>query len=303
MNHSSKRNRLWHRLLLLSVFIAIGLYIAANLEQITNQPLEISGKYIIAALLLTICAHLLSYAIWTRIAIDFDMHVSFLHAGKSWFLSRLGRYIPGKIAIFLIRFDSYAGHSKTKVGTATVFEAYTTLCATSVLLLLATSSTDSVISNSWLSATLLFFLISISHPGVIRGALSLLRRLFSLPKLDALPSHGWTLLYVCAQLIGMLVHGAALFMIFNAVGETSPDKYFMITAIYFIASLTGMLAVFAPSGIGVREGVLILGLSSIIEPATLIAGAILIRLAGIFSELLLTGLFTALHQRARPANK
>ena len=90
-------------------------------------------------------------------------------------------------------------------------------------------------------------------------------------------------------------------MAFNAVGFVHVEHYLLITSTSFIASLIGMLAVFAPSGIGVREGALFIMLSAVIEPATLLVGVILIRLIGIVSEILLSFFFIAYNGYTRLA--
>ena len=82
-------------------------------------------------------------------------------------------------------------------------------------------------------------------------------------------------------------------MAFNAVGQVDSSHYLLITAVFFVAGLIGMLAVFSPSGIGIREAVLFAALAKYVDPLTLIVGAILIRLIGIASEISLAGLFVA----------
>ncbi|MEN8208869.1 MAG: hypothetical protein ABFR50_06430, partial [Candidatus Fermentibacteria bacterium] len=67
--------------------------------------------------------------------------------------------------------------------------------------------------------------------------------------------------------------------------------YLTITGIYSIAGLIGLAAFFAPSGIGIREGVLFLVLPAFIPGPTVIVGVIAIRLLTTAAELLLAGVF------------
>lgn len=279
---------------MLAVFVAIGLYVYDNIEQLKANPLQYERKYLAYSLLLTILGHLAGYALWMRIAASFDMRTSWLHAGKAWFLSRLGRYFPGKISILLMRFNAYKGHSKTKVSAATIIEAYTSLCAASLLLLLFALTSTSSIAPSILTTTLLVaILLVLPHPRVMKLSLGFARRFLPIPVLHSLPRHRDSLSFMGIHLLTMLLHGSALFMAFNAVGLVEAEHYLLITGAFFIAGLIGMLAVFAPSGIGVREAALFVMLSHAIDPATLLVGVVLIRLVGIVSELLLSCFFIA----------
>lgn len=284
------------------MFIAIGIYVYANLEQLNANPAHIEWKFLAISLLFTILGQLTGYALWMRIATSFNMRTSWSHAGKAWFLSRLGRYIPGKISILLIRFNAYEGHSKTKVSAATIIEAYTSLCAASLLLLLFALISTSSVGPSILSASLLLIvLLTLPHPSVMKLTLRSAGRFLPIPALDSLPGYRDSLGFMATHLLAMLLHGSALFMAFNAVGFVQVEHYLLITSAAFIAGLIGMLAVFAPSGIGVREGALFIMLSHAIDPATLLVGVVLIRLIGVASELLLSFFFIAYNEYTCPA--
>lgn len=294
MNFFSRHRKALHRLLLLVVFIAIGLYVVDNLEQLKGNPVHFRWEYLAYGLIFTLLGHLASYGVWMRIAASFDMRTSWPHAGKAWFLSRLGRYIPGKISILLMRFNAYEGHSKTKISAATIIEAYTSLCAASLLLLFFVFTTSSTITPSIPSVVMLvILLLALSHPKAMQFALGLAGKILTIPTLYSLPRQRDNLAFAAAQLLTMLLHGGALFMIFNAIGQVDAEHYLLVTAAFFIASLIGMMAVFAPSGIGVREAALFVMLTNHIDPATLLIGAVLIRLVGIVSELILSSFFVA----------
>lgn len=300
MNLFEKHKKLFNWTLLIAVFIAISYYIVNNIQQLKSSSIQLDWKNLAAAVILTILGHLLSYSIWTRIAMSFDMHTSFRHAGKAWFVSRLARYIPGKVAILLIRFNAYAEHSKTKISAATMMEAYTSICAVCVLLLFITLSVStSNTSPRYTAAFLLALVLAISHPRLTQLIIQLTQKFLPIPTLHSLPKQKQILGFVTAQLLTMLLHGGALFMTFNAVGQVDPNHYLLITAVFFVAGLIGMLAVFSPSGIGVREAVLFAALANYVDPLTLVVGAILIRLLGIISEISLTGLFVAFDRFAK----
>ena len=285
--------RTLNSLMMLAVIAGIGWYVWQNLDQLRNTSRDTHWGYAAIALTLTICGHMTNYYIWRRIAIGFDMHTSWQHAGRAWFASRLGRYLPGKIAVILIRFGAYSGHNKTQVAAASIVELLSSLCAAS-LLLLATSLyySDTTPLIAQLAAALcVCVFIALSHTPIAKFTANSARRILPIPPLNRFPGFQHSISFAFVQLVAMGLHGGALLFAFKTIGDAAPADYLLITSAFFIAGFIGMLAFFSPSGIGVREGVLIASLSSHISAPTLIIGAVIIRIIGIISEILLSGLF------------
>jgi glycosyltransferase 2 family protein len=290
----SKHRKAINCFLLLATFLAIGLFVANNFEQLRTTPIHFRWNFILYGLVFTLLGHLCGFVTWAWIAASFNMRTPWPHAGKAWFVSRLGRYVPGKIALILMRFNAYTDHSKTKVSAATLIEAYTSVCAASILLLLLTLTTTNAVAPSAVSAGALVFVLMIcARPQSISLGLYAFERIFHTPRLYALPRQRETLAFVLVHLVTMFLHGAALFMALNAIGHVDLGRYLLVTVAFFAAGLIGMLAVFAPSGIGVREAALLVILAPYIDATTLILGAVLIRLLGILSEIVLSIFFVA----------
>jgi len=95
-----------------------------------------------------------------------------------------------------------------------------------------------------------------------------------------------------------LFYGLSFFLVLNSLSPVGFEYYLAITGTFWAAALIGIAAIFAPSGIGVREGVIMLVLPSFISEPTVIVGAILIRFVMIAAELSLAGLFTVLERRS-----
>jgi uncharacterized membrane protein YbhN (UPF0104 family) len=64
-----------------------------------------------------------------------------------------------------------------------------------------------------------------------------------------------------------LVFGLAFYFFIGSFYPFSFENYFFITGAFSIAGLIGFVAVFAPAGLGVREGVLVFTLSMIFPSA------------------------------------
>ena len=87
-----------------------------------------------------------------------------------------------------------------------------------------------------------------------------------------------------------------LYFILNSLLPVDFRYFLMITGAYEVAGLIGIAAVFAPSGIGVREGVLFLVLPAFIPTPAVIIGTIAMRLIATFTELFLSFVFVVVEK-------
>ena len=72
----------------------------------------------------------------------------------------------------------------------------------------------------------------------------------------------------------------------------------IITSVYYIASLIGVAAIFAPAGIGVREGIVFLILPALISKPVVIFATILTRIIVTITEIFLASSFFLLDRYA-----
>jgi len=91
----------------------------------------------------------------------------------------------------------------------------------------------------------------------------------------------------------------ALFALLDAMAPLDPSRFLIIAAIYEAAGVIGMAALFAPSGLGVREGVLLLLLPLVVPQSAVIIGVILIRLINTGCELFLAAISLATRPRLK----
>ena len=104
---------------------------------------------------------------------------------------------------------------------------------------------------------------------------------------------GLTLLYI----IPGLLQGLGLYLLLLSLGPVEPGSYLAVTGAYYTAGLAGMLAFFAPGGLGVREGILMLVLPLVVPGESAIIAALLLRLIMIAAELFLAGISCAIAGR------
>jgi uncharacterized membrane protein YbhN (UPF0104 family) len=124
--------------------------------------------------------------------------------------------------------------------------------------------------------TTFVFLLPPVFGRVANLGLRVLRRspLTSTPGVDLL------LRAVGTGVVAGLAGGISFWLILRSLDPTAVKWEFAapVIGLYYASGLVGLLAVFAPAGIGVREGVLFVGLSTVLPTPVVITGAILMRL-------------------------
>lgn len=192
---------------------------------------------------------------------------------KSW----LGRYIPGTAPWILgkIYFASKHGISKSKLAVSSLLEGalqISVVMAVAFAILLFDTRLDIINATIKLLmiGVLVVCIVSI-WPPIFNRLISLAYKLLRKKKIAAedLASNKTIVQGALLYIIGALLSGTALFFIAKAVYP--PLEYTNVLYVIGVSNLAGavgMLAIFAPSGIGVREGIL-LALLSIIMPTEL----------------------------------
>ncbi|MCK5116393.1 MAG: flippase-like domain-containing protein [Candidatus Aegiribacteria sp.] len=289
-----KLKKSWYsRVLLVIVLAAVIWVVWKNVSEISSYSFEFKYSYFIASSVVIILNYLFCFLIWHWLTASFGLHVPIFKAARGWFLSYLGKYVPGKIALLLVRMDAYSGYSGKKVAIATIVEYIVALIAACLVVLVSMLFSPEIVPDyvRWVAVLGTVLLLAVLYPPVLKKAVNLVLKLIGKAPLEEIPTFTKILLLVGTYIIATLIAGFALFLILNSLAAVSFKYYIVITGVYGIAGLVGLAAFFAPSGIGVREGVLFLILPAFIPEPAVIVGAIAIRLITTVTELLLAGFF------------
>jgi len=95
------------------------------------------------------------------------------------------------------------------------------------------------------------------------------------------------------MLVG-LPYGLGLFFAYNCFYPLDWNYFLVITGVYYAAALIGVAAIFAPAGIGVREGIVFLVLPALIAKPAVIYATVLTRVIITLIEIFLAVFFVAL---------
>lgn len=297
------------RLLGFSFYLLVAVFLvlyAQSLDLSGLQDLDLNIGFLALATLLALFARFWFARIWAFFLSSLGVELTAasrrelnLVYAKAW----LGRYVPGSVVWVAgkIYFASKLGISKTKLAVASFLEALIQL-ATTLLLAVLLISLDPMTrelagSSFWLLLLLLVVGIVALVPAVFSRYAGFGYRLIKKEPLDPenLPTAKTMLQASLRFSLSALVSGLAFYFVLLAVAPgLGFGNLFYVLALTAIANALSMIAVFAPAGVGVREGVLIAGLSLIVTPAVALIAALLMRLLSIFWDGLFFGIAKAL---------
>jgi glycosyltransferase 2 family protein len=208
-----------------------------------------------------------------------------------WGYSLLGKFTPMNIVLFSYRVSTYSIRFKAKLPQITSSLAMESLMSifSGGALLLALTITYNVMGFDWSFLTIRFFsaatmivvLVSFfAIPTVRRRIVTVLRFEFAIAHISWLRLIGIFVYYTLAWLFIC----SSFYVLCLSIG-TKDITWPVAASAYLFAGLSGIIAVFAPSGIGIREGILVAILGHIIPVEQALALALLSRVNSLLGDL------------------
>ena len=205
--------------------------------------------------------------LWERLLDSFGYRVPYRRAFRTWVLSELARYVPGKIWIVVGRtyYSARDGVPASIVVTGMAFElALVALSATGFFLVRAAAASRLVhIPGLWVAIGALL-LLALAHPRIITPVVNAALRRLGQPMIPT-QLHYRALLAmvaVCALMWLCMCGGFALLAV--SIATVGAGDLIGIAASFPVAWVIALVSVVAPAGLGVREGVLAALLSGVL---------------------------------------
>ncbi len=227
--------------------------------------LNFRWQWMLASGLLYLFAHCIWANFWVRLLHQQGLPTSHGVGTRAYFISQLGKYVPGKIWVIAIRVGMIGNDTKTRVivGVTATFEALTSM---------ATGAFVGALLLPLLSIDLSKFgakNYSLLAVGAVPIGLVLLNRLIvTIAKKQGrtgagdipLMRFGTLLGGILQTAVGWLLMGVSFWMAMQGIlpNPTTPDIYELLrlTAINAISYVIGFVFLFMPAGAGIREEVM-----------------------------------------------
>jgi hypothetical protein len=310
------RRRQWRRL---AAPIVIGIVAIAWASFLWSQ-IDLLRAYVWritpAALLVSVALGALYYAglagCWSlllrRMSAGAPPHLA---AMRIWLLSMVSRYVPGNIWHILSRtlMAQQLGVSRTTVVASASIEQIITLLAAFLLAALTLPSRQirtavaAEIPIVEIVAGLLIAGMLFLHPRVLGALLAYGARRFNRPELAWSYRYRDVLIVTAASILAHCCSGLSLAAVLAGITDISMKDLLPMIGAAALAWALGYLSILTPSGLGVREGVLV-GLLLLIVPLPVATVAsLLFRIATTLGELLAVLVFWALGRSGSYPNR
>lgn len=203
-------------------------------------------------------------------------------------LAALAKYVPGKVGTVLgkIYLGGVEGADRKLVGLACTYEVLFCFIGSSLVLLgsVAFGSLRAVQALMVPALALVVVLLASVHPRVLVPAANWVLRRFGKEPIRNGLTHRQTLLFALGYALPYVLGGVSEYLLLRAFFRVPVEFAIDLAGINALATSIGFAALFAPAGLGVRDGLVAQGLCLLRIPA---AGAALVALAG---RLMATGM-------------
>lgn len=286
---------------------------AIQLWQRDAINLEVQPGWLVLAGLVYVIGWLPSVWFWREAMRRLGGDVSFLWAVRAYYCGQLGKYVPGKAMVLVIRGSMVAERGATlRVGMLTA--AYETLVMMGAGLAFGIAMSPRLFANanlpdwlnwlSWVTDRPVIGPICVCVAGL--AALPIAGKLLQkigakfVPQSSADASAtsvaqpsgridtSFLLIGTIVFIVGWMIHGLSLGLTLRSVTPNDFDwsNWLVWSGAVAFATSVGFIAIFAPGGVGIREGLITetLAIQPGIEPGHAVAAALLLRAVWLLTE-------------------
>ena len=223
--------------------------------------LQIGWGWIGAATLIVLLTYALLIETWRRVILAAGESLSFATAARIWFISNLGKYVPGKvwsIAAMTVMARNESVSPMTAAGSSVLIQLVTIAAGVGVVLVAGSQAVD----NTWLAIGVLVLLIAFIAaaprllPALARIAASLTGKNIQLPRIASKTVWAAAL----RSVISWIAYGIAFQLFVRGIIGNASGAVSSYIAVYAASYIIGFLALFAPGGAVVRESALVSGM-------------------------------------------
>ena len=275
-----------------SALIFLGIFVLRNAGQLRAHEWTIRPALLLASIALNIVGLFWGVGVWRLLLRKVGFSVPFLHLARIWFLSSLGRYIPGKIWQFVGAAQLGTGVAIPRTITVATLAAHTGFFFVGAFLVAVYFLPTEILGSVGLSTSTIRWIaplaLLLAHPAIIRIGLSLISRTGG-QRIDSW-TPGWIdgLQLVTLSLVNWVISGLSLYLFILSVTATSVAGPVAIVGINALTFIVGYAVFIAPAGLGAKEGALTVLLSLYLPAPVAAVIAIAARLWTVAAEVLPT---------------
>jgi len=290
---------------ILAIFSFVFVALWRNLDELRAADISLNLSLLAASFPFAVAYLVGRSMIWhlviAHVVRSLPLHLDML----SWLGSIVGKYIPGKVFLLLGRVHLYRGSGAT-AGAVSLAFLLETCCACLAALMIfgatfATRGTAALEAYAGSAGVAMIVIVVVTHPRILGGVLNAGLRLAKRPPvaLQLRWSRIWLWTFLMAA--NWLVLGTGFYLLLRSLIDLPLSCLLYVTGCFALAGVIGLLVLFAPSGIGVREGVMTATLATILPTGVAVVAALVARVWMTLAEVFCaaTALFVSRLLRAR----
>jgi glycosyltransferase 2 family protein len=291
---------------LVAVVVGGVAYIVEHRVAIWAAVSSMNPGWLVVAFVAVLGALVLSMLSWKVLWPAFGVRLRVVRGARLYFISQLGKYLPGSVWTIAAQ-AQMAGEIGASRSSSIVLSLIALLVSVALGLGIGVTLLPFIdphlLGEYWWVVIVGVALLACLVPTVlrlgVRLALTVLRR----------PSSAFTYDWVVAartsgaQAANWLLGGLQLWLILIGLGVDPGRSLLPSIAAFALASSLGILLIPFPAGLGVREFVITLVLTSVTDAETAVAAALLSRLLYVFADFGLASLGIATGRRARAVGR
>ena len=290
---SSKKQKIlkWLKIIFLTL-VAVFLirYFRNNIEDIRALDFKLDWKVFALSMLFYFVYKITLASLWHYITYLNEGAIKYTDAVVAYLYSILGKYIPGKVFMLAARIPPYerAGVKISKVTICFLLENVCTLLGAAFLFLVSLFFFPNEVLSDYKFITVglvVAFFICI-HPKIINWGLGIVGKLTK-KDLNIPMTYPQMLKVVVLFILNWLIVGTGFYMLVVSLYPVPMNELFYVAGVYGLSAIIGILAIFTPSGLGVREGIIALGLALVMPSEYVVIISIISRLWATVAELIL----------------
>lgn len=276
---------------LILVVIFLVKYFATNIEDIKNLDFKMNWGIFALSMIFYFIYKVTLASLWHYITYLNDSSIKYKDAVVSYLYSILGKYIPGKVFMLAARIPAYekAGVKMRKVTICFFLENICTLLGAAFLFLISLFFFPNEVLQDYMWAVvalIVVFFICI-NPKIINWGLRILGKVIKKDDMEIPMTYGQMIKVVLLFIGNWLIVGMGFYMLVYSIYPVPLSEALYCGGIYGLSAIIGILAIFTVSGLGVREGIIAVGLALIMPDSYVVIVSIISRLWATVAELIL----------------
>ncbi len=283
--------------LVLAIFYFLGKQFTHDWERIRSFSFNFNFSLLsLSVILYVLTFFILSLGLYIMM-LYFHHPVPFYLNWLYFCITQPAKYIPGKIWIAMARMKFFKKHEVPNAVTflATGIESVMEICAGAYISIIAILKSDILDGASWWGIIIVSIIgFILLYPPIFYFFINLYLKIVKLPHIEKNQRVSFLkiILLQIVYVAGMFMLGFAHLVFLQSFAPVGSEYFAFLISISAFSYVASMIALFAPSGLGVREGVWFLALKTIVTSPIAIIYAFASRIWTIVIEAIL--LFIAL---------